>query len=501
MNNLSIFLSVFPFFVFIFLLFIKKTTLIKASVVTLAIYTVLAIFYWKILDSFLYISYGKGVFVAMDIFFIIFGAVFFLEILKALNVIKNISYYLSGISKDYRVQVILIAWFFECFLEGTAGFGVPAAVAVPLLIGLGIPPIRALIVGLLGNSIPGIFGAAGTPIKVGFATLNISGVPFYAALFNFVGILVPVFMIWIITKDRSNRKKEFLSAIPFALWSGILFLVPSFLTAKFIGQEFPSIIGSIVGLTLAILSIKIGLFTPKNDLSIRREGKEDNTRTMSALKSFLPYSILVVLLILAKIVLAKAGIPIGIGFKHTLNLFNPGFVFFITGLIVIAIWQSKKEIIIKSIKSAFSGAIIPFFVISSMLAMVQIMINSGNNLSGIPSAINLIAKTIETNFLPFFSPFAGAFGALMTGSVTTSNVMFGSLFSTTALSMGLNTSIILALLVVGAGIGNMVALADILTAEAVIGEKNAERKIVKGVLIPCLVCLTIVGIIGMIILN
>ena len=158
MNNISILLSLFPFLVFLYLLFVKKVTLLWSSLVTLGLYTFLAIFYWKIVDSFLYISFGKGVFVAFDIFIIIFGAIFFLEILKELGVIKNISHYLSGISKDYRVQVILIAWFFECFLERTAGFGIPAAIAVPLLIGLGLPPIRALVVGLLGNSIPGIFG-------------------------------------------------------------------------------------------------------------------------------------------------------------------------------------------------------------------------------------------------------------------------------------------------------------------------------------------------------
>jgi len=499
MNNIPILVSIFPFLVFIFLLFVKKTTLIKASVITLGLYTILSIFYWKILNTFLYISFGKGIFVAFDIFLIIFGAIFFLEILKDLKIIKNISHYLSGISKDYRVQVILIAWFFECFLEGTAGFGIPAAIAVPLLIGLGLPPIRALIVGLLGNSIPGIFGAAGTPIKVGFATLSVSGVPYYAALFNFVGILVPVFMMWIITAGRTNRKKEFLEIIPFAIWSGILFLVPSFLVANYIGQEFPSIIGSIVGLILAILSIKFGIFVPKTSLSINE--KEEEVKTLSPLKSFLPYIILVILLILGKIILGKMGIPIGIGFKHTFNLFNPGFIFIITGLIVIIIWKSGKEIFKKSIKPALDGAIIPFLVISSMLAMVQIMINSGNNLSGIPSAINLIAKTIETSFLPFFAPFAGAFGALMTGSVTASNIMFGSLFNTTAISIGLDTNITLALLVVGAGLGNMIALADILVGEAVVGEKNSEIKIVKGVLIPCLICLTIVGIVGMIVLN
>ena len=160
MINLPTILAIVPFLIFLFLLLIKKVTLLKTSVVTLVIYTVLAILYWKILPSFLYISYGKGIFIAFDIFIIIFGAIFFLEILKELKIIKNISYYLSSISKDYRVQIIIIAWFFECFLEGTAGFGVPAAIAVPLLVGLGLPPIRALIVGLLGNSIPGVFGVS-----------------------------------------------------------------------------------------------------------------------------------------------------------------------------------------------------------------------------------------------------------------------------------------------------------------------------------------------------
>ena len=485
--------------VFVFLIFIRKTTLLRSSLITLLLYVLLAIFYWKILGQALYISYGKGIFVAVDIFIIIFGAIFFLEILKDLNIIKNISYYISNISKDYRVQVILIAWFFECFLEGTAGFGTPAAVAVPLLVGLGITPIRALILGLLGNSTPGIFGAAGTPIKIGFSTLNVSAVPFYSALFNFVGILVPIFMIWIITKGRQNRKKEFFEALPFAIWSGILFLVPSFLTARYIGQEFPTIFGSIIGLFFAILSIKLKIFTPKNNLSLNEN--VGGVKTMSLSKSFLPYGLLVVLLILGKIILGKIGISMNLGFSHIFNLFNPGFIFIIAGSIIASIWKSKKIIILKSFKNAAKGAVLPFLIIASMLSMVQIMINSGNNMSGIPSAINLMAKTVEFSFLPFLAPLAGAFGAFMTGSVTTSNVMFGALFNTAALNMGFNTDIILSLLVVGASLGNMIALADILTAEAVIGEKNAERKIVKGVLAPCLICLFIVGVIGMVVLK
>ena len=500
MHNIPILLSIFPFIVFLLLLFIAKTKLIWASFITLTLYTLLAIFYWQMLPAFFFISYGKGTFVALDILIIIFGAIFFLSILNDLKIIKNISHYLSVVSKDYRVQVIIIAWFFECFLEGTAGFGTPAAIAVPLLVGLGLTPIKALVVGLLGNSIPGIFGAAGTPIKVGFATLNVTGVHVYAALFNMVGLIVPAFMMWIITKDRPNGKKEFLSVLPFAIWSGILFVVPSFFIAKYVGQEFPTILGSIIGLILAIISIKLKIFTPKESLAIS-ENTED-VHTMSAFKSFLPYGLLVIFLILGKFIIGKLGIPINLnGLKHTFNLFNPGFIFILVGIFVATIWKSKIEIFFKSIKLGFRGAIAPFFVIASMLIMVEVMKNSGNNLSDIPSAINIIAKALESNFLPFFAPLAGSFGALMTGSVTASSVMFGSLFNTTAISMGLNTSIILALLVVGGGIGNMIALADILTAEAVLGEKNVERKIVRGVLIPCLTCLIIVGIIGMIVLR
>ncbi len=499
MNNLPIFLAVFPFLVFLYFLFVKKIPLLWTSVITLSLYTILAIFYWQIFPSFLYLSYGKGFFVALDIFIIIFGAIFFLEILKDLKIIKNISHYLGNISTDYRIQIIIIAWFFECFIEGTAGFGTPAAIAVPLLVGLGLTPIKALVVGLLGNSVPGVFGAAGTPIKMGFIGLNTTLVPLYAALLNLVGFIVPIFMLWIITIGRVNRKKEFLQALPFAIFSGLIFVVPS-LIFVFLGQEFPSILGSLFGLIIIIISVKLGFLVPKEKLSLIENVKIENS-TMPAYRAFLPYVILIILLILGKFFLGKLGIPLYVGFKQVFNLFNPGFIFIISGLIVMVIWHEKIKIIYCSVRKAFSGAVHPFFVVFSMLAMVQIMINTGNNGSGLLSAISLITKGFETNWLPFFTPFIGAFGAFMTGSVTVSNIMFGHLFNIASNNLSLNTSIILSLGVVGAAAGNMIALADILTAEAVTGVKNGEVKVLKGVIIPCLIYLTILGIIGILIFR
>lgn len=498
MNNIPILIAAIPFVIFIFLLFKRITSLLWASFITLSIYTILIIFYWKIIPSFLFLSYGKGFFVALDIFIIIFGAIFFLEILKDLKIIRNISYYLGGLSKDYRIQIIIIAWFFECFIEGTAGFGTPAAIAVPILIGLGLPPIRALVVGLLGNSTPGVFGAAGTPIKIGLAGLNISSVPLIASLLNCVGFIVPIFILWVITEGRKNRKKEFFDALPFAIFSGLIFVIPSVLFTT-LGQEFPSILGSIIGIIIIIISIKTGFLIPKEKLSLIERIEEPSST--SAFKSFLPYIILVTLLILGKIILGKIGIPFFLGAKYVFNLFNPGFIFMISGLLVILIWREKEKVFVSSIKKAFRGAVRPFFVVFSMLAMVQLMINSGNNISGLPTAISLITRSFETSWLPFFTPFIGAFGAFMTGSVTVSNIMFGHMFNIAASNLSLNTSVILSLGVVGAAAGNMIALADILTAEAVTGVKNGEVAVLKGVIVPCFIYLSILGVIGLIIFR
>lgn len=499
MNNIPIILAVFPFIVFVFLLIRNKTSLLNVSLITLILYTLLALFFWKIYPSFLLISYIKGFFVAIDILLIIFGAIFFLEVLRNFKVIDNVSYYLSNFSKDYRIQIIVIAWLFEAFLEGTAGFGVPAVVAVPLLIGLGLTPIRALIVGLLGNSTAGVFGAAGAPIIVGLAGLNVSNISIFASLFNGLGLIIPVFMLWIITKDRVNRKGEFFEALPFAIWSGIAFVIPSMIFAH-LGPEFPSILGSMVGLILVFITTKFNIFVPKN-IRTFNDKKEVSDFSLTPLKTFTPYIILVLFLILGKIFLSGISIPINFGILHNFSIFNPGFAFILSSFLTILLFKNNNNVIKKSLLKGIKDALIPFFVIVSMLAVVQIMTYSGQNSSGYPSAIALISKLFETPLLPFFAPFVSAFGNFLTGSITVSNIMFGNLLSMASNGLGLNPEIILSLGLAGGGASSMIALADILAAEAVVGVKNSEKKILKGVLAPCLLYITIVGVIGLIIFK
>ena len=110
---------------------------------------------------------AKGLVIAASLLYIIFGAILLLNSLRESGGLKVIRSGFTRLSPDRRVQVIVIAWLFGAFIEGSAGFGTPAAVAVPLLVGLGFPALSAVISGMLIQSTPVSFGAAGTPILVG----------------------------------------------------------------------------------------------------------------------------------------------------------------------------------------------------------------------------------------------------------------------------------------------------------------------------------------------
>ncbi|KKT32458.1 MAG: hypothetical protein UW20_C0014G0008 [Candidatus Woesebacteria bacterium GW2011_GWB1_44_11] len=331
MTLLPAVLAASPFILFLILLLWRKTPLIWVSFITLVLVIALAAVYWQVYPAYILGSLLKGFFVALDIFFIIFGAIFFLEIMRGTKIIENIGYHLESISKDLRIQVIFLAWFFENFLEGTAGFGTPSIVVAPLLVGLGIAPINAAIIAILGNSTSGIFGAAGTPIKVGFGSLAGASVPLTAAYINLVGILVPVFMLWFLIKGKKESRKEFFEALPFAIWAGIAFCVPSILTVPF-GQEFPSIIGSVIGLALVFATTKLGIFVPRKEKEL-----VDNPRpaTLSPGRVMFPYLLLILILIAGKFILGSSGVQIPIIIRHTFAYFNPGFAFMIAGFVAL----------------------------------------------------------------------------------------------------------------------------------------------------------------------
>jgi lactate permease len=487
-------LAILPIGLFFFLLLFNKFTLLKVSVITMLVVLLLTIFVWRIHSLFVIFSLSKGILIAGDILLIILGAIFFMEVLKRLHILDNVSYYLESISKDYRVQIIILAWFLENFIEGTAGFGTPSAVVAPLLMGMGLPALTAVVISLLGNSTSVAFGAAGTPIRVGFADLNVSSVANYTGAINCIGLLVPLFMLWVAVQGKKDSQVQFWEAVPFALWAGVAFVIPSWLIVS-LGQEFPSILGSIVGLLLVIITIKWNIFVPR--VTRKSEIETQALQTLPLGQVLFPYALLILLLILGKWLLGSVKIPVpGIG--YSVNMFNPGWAFILSGFGVVLVWGKRNLQHWQVWKIVWGRTWEPFAVIAAMSVAVQLMVSSGNNLSHLPSMIELIAQIFKSHWLVFWAPFIGALGSFITGSATISNLMFGNFLYLASREVGINTSLILALEVAGAAAGNMIALADIMAAEAVVGLRNKEREVVKGVIWPCIIYVVLVGIVGFI---
>lgn len=482
------FLAVFPFLLFVVLLFLGKLKVLSASLLSLFLTAFLAIFYWKMNLSLVFSTFLKGGLIAFDIFLIVFGAILFISLVKKTKIIENLCFYLETFSKDLRIQVILLAWFLENFLEGTAGFGTPSTVVAPILVGLGLSPISAVAIALLGNSASVVFGAAGTPIRVGFSGLDLSNVSYYSSLFNLVGSLVPLFMLFAVTFRKEDWKKRFLETLPFTIFAGLAYSIPAFFIT-YLGQEFPSIIGSIIGLVLVLLAIKLKFLVPKNVME--SEKKELTEEKLPIRKVISPYLLLVALLVLGKFLLGNVGFSFNFGLSHRFNLFNPGVIFILTSTIFFFFWKKDLPKIGGMIGDSFKRSLEPFFIIAAMSALAQIMINSGQD--------DILAQGLKTAALPLIAPVIGAFGSFMTGSATVSNIMFGGLLARVAIDIGIIPAVILSLELVGAAAGNMIALADIIPALAVVGLKGKEREVLKRVIIPCLIYVIIVGLIGLLV--
>lgn len=462
--NIYTFLTLLPFLIFLYLLLAKKLSLLLCSLITLLLFTFFSIFTWQIFPSAIFTSLSSGFKVGLDIFLIIIGALFFLDFLRHHHIIDHLIKYLESVSSDYRVQVIILAWFLENFIEGIAGFGTPSTIVAPILVGLGFTPITAVILALLGNSISVVFGAVSTPIRTGFATLPEMGIATFSAALSWVAIIIPVFMLWIVVKSKKRSIQEFFTALPFALWSGFTYIISTYFVSLFI-PELASILGSIIGFFIVFISLKFKIFTPKTSISLNNSA--DSFRPATLLKTFSPYIIFILFLILSKLYFGKVS--------------NPGLIFMITTIIFSLLWPTKsthlKNIFFKSIKSALD----PFFVIVFMSIIVALLTQSGQNSSGLISMSDTLVSSIKSIGIILLSPFIGAFGSFITGSATVSNIMFGQLLYKASTEMNIAPVLVLSLQLVGAAIGNMIALSDMVTAEIVVGLKNRESELISRI--------------------
>ncbi len=416
----------------------------------------LGLFVWKLPLNQVAAATVNGLIVALTLLYIIFGAILVLNTLQQSGAIRVIRQGFIDISPDRRIQVIIIAWLFGSFIEGSSGFGTPAAVAVPLLVGLGFPAMAAVVAGMVIQSTPVSFGALGTPMLVGLgtglsgdesvytyiqqagidgATLEYVGRPFVeliaqkvAILHAITGTFIPLFVVALMTRFFGANKSfaEGLRVWKFALFSAFSMTIPYVIAAHIFGPEFPSIFGGMVGLLIVIPAARAGWFMPdKDDIwdfpdkadwdpewtglasSQIDESNLDNKKAIPLMLAWFPYVLLALLLIITRVPALGVNTFLqsfafswsnifssDVGTGNIQLLYSPAAIFIVVSVSTFFLHKMDIQSYSTAVKDSCKNILKVSLPLLVTVPMVQVFLNSDGGLAGFAKMPNALAEGV-----------------------------------------------------------------------------------------------------------
>lgn len=512
-----------------------------AMPITWLMASILGFFFWG-MDLLELVAYSvSGLFSSIEVLIIIFGAILVMNTLKMSGGMAAINNGFRSISADARVQAVIIGFLFVSFIEAAAGFGTPAALAAPLMISLGFPPVAAVVVALICDSACVAFGAIGTPVVQAVTCMGpevatdafVQEMSLWTAIPHAVVMIVlPFIAVAIMCKFFSKERsiKPALEALPFCVFAGACFAVPYVLVNIFVGYEFPSLFGSLIALVITVVAAKCKFLTPKKVWHFGEESSWDDSwkathapappkeSKMSLVKAWIPYVLIALILVATRIpalglkglfnqvgsiFVIKSGELFGVpNTAFTLKwAYVPGTVFILIALVTVLLHKMKakdvKDAWVASFKQVSGAAIALIFG----LAMVQIMRYSGSNdvaSTDMKSMIFYMAESLSKvgqDLYIIISPIIGVLGSFISGSNTVAVTLFANLQEQAANNLGLNAAIIVAANTIGGSIGNMVCVNNVVAACATAGTAGREGKIIRINAIPTAIYTAIVIIV------
>lgn len=531
MTPVQLLTTLIPAVSVLILLVLLRMPATRAMPLSLLITAISAFWVWQVPTTQLAASVLEGWIIASTILVIIFGAMLLLNTLRVSGALAVISAGFSHVSPDHRVQLVIVAWLFAAFLEGASGFGTPMAIGAPLMVALGFPPMAAVVMVLIGDSAPVSFGAVGTPVVMGLG----HGVPgithaelqeiavLAISIDLLVASLLPLLMVILFTRLFGANKswREGLEFWRFALFSGFAFTVPAWTVARFLGPEFPSILGALTGLVLVVTAAKRGWLLPENvwrlppnDLDLITPAATRAAPTANPLtlvQAWMPYIAVALLLILTRVDLLpfKAWLQsVALEFSNLLGtaistrvtpLYLPGTLFVVVAVVTGILWRlpaaSHRIIWSESLKRLLPSGI----ALGASVPMVRIFLNSGENAAGLtsmPEALGELAALTFAEHWPLVAPFLGALGSFIAGSSTFSNMMFAHLQQNAALMGEVPVDLVLALQMLGANAGNMVCVLNVVAAVSMVKLVGREGEVIRITLVPALLYCAMAGLIG-----
>ncbi|MDJ0679358.1 MAG: L-lactate permease [Xenococcaceae cyanobacterium MO_167.B52] len=544
-------LALAPIITVFLLLVIARRPAKQAMPVAYLVTAAIALLVWQVPWTVLGASTLQGLVMAAEILYIVFGAILLLNVLKESGAIATIRRGLLGISPDRRIQAIIIVWLFGSFLEGASGFGTPAAVCSPLLVALGFPALAAVMIALIANSTAVVFGAVGIPVLLGISA-GLEGSPVvdnYVAglgltfteyfeqivikigvLNSIVGSLIPLLIVSCLTRYFGENKswKEGLAVWQFALFAGLAFSIPSSLTAIFLGAEFPSLIGGLVGLAIVVPAAQRRFLTPKQTWDFPpTEVWEDGwmgsfkpvinhaVKGMNLFTAWIPYVLVGLFLVLSRLpFLPFQGLLKGLQFNwvkvwgteiaiNSEPLYLPGTVFILVVIVTYFLHRVKTKALRQSTVDAVQTLAGTAVVLAAAVPMARVFINSGFNESGLASMPLTLADGVSNlagQSWPLFAPIIGAMGSFVAGSATVSNMMFSLFQFGVAVEIDISGAVVVALQAMGGAAGNMICVTNVVAASATVGLIGCEGLLIRRVFLPLTYYVVGAGILGLIVI-
>ncbi len=479
---------------------------------------------WAIVEGVL-----KAIF---PILIIILMAIFSYNVLVASEQIEVIKRQFTSFTSDRGILVLMMVWGFGGLLEGMAGFGTAVAIPAAILIGLGFKPMFSALVALLGNTVATGFGAVGVPVTTLCNEISPGGVAsaetikeistFTVIQLSPLFILIP-FIILMLTD-----KKAWIRNLALAIWTGGISIGVQYACARWLGAETPAIVGSIAAILAIIVWTSVmssrnkttKVATPQGELSVciedsdtgkRKEGKAAHGfgATFKAWSVYI-FILLFILLtgalcppiehFLKSNLVSRIQIPmIGSTFKFGW-ISNAGLWLFLGSIVGGLIQGLSFSRLMKILAKTTINLKNTVITICSLIALASVM-----NYSGMIAAIAVGLVTITGSLYPFFAPLIGAVGTFVTGSDTSSNILFAKLQASVAHQLGMTgqsacyglggseTNWLVASNTSGATGGKMISPQSIAIATAACDMKGKDDAILKQAIPYALLYILIAG--------
>ena len=494
---MTLILAIVPVLLLIVLMAFFKMPGDRSSVISLIVTMLIALFGFHFAIDDLAYSFLYGALKAVSpILIIIVMAIFSDNVLLKTRKMEIIKQQFTSISTDKSIQVLLLTWGFGGLLEAMAGFGTAVAIPAAILISLGFKPVFSAVVSLIANSVATAFGAIGTPVLVlaKETSLDVQNLSTNVVLqLSVLMFLIPLVLLFLTDpKLKSLPKNLFL-----ALLVGGVSLISQYMAARYMGAESPAIIGSILSIIVIVIYGK--LTAPKEE-----RARKNPLRTKDILNAWSIYLLILLLIILTSPLfpglrhtlennwVTRISLPVG---DSTLNytiswLTHAGVLLFIGtfigGLIQGAGVKEMFTVLWHTVKQLKKT----FITVICLVGLSTIM-----DTAGMIAVVATALATATGSLYPLFAPVIGCLGTFITGSDTSSNILFGKLQASVAGHINVSPDWLSAANTVGATGGKIISPQSIAIATSASNQQGKEGEILKAAIPYALAYVVITGVI------